>query len=697
MSRRRIVILLLSLCLLLVVTAGPGLGGGRPAIEDRETVYGLLDPYGRPRELSVVDWLRVYGEGIYTVFDPGDLTAVENPKGPEKPKKVPGGLLWQVDCREGYKDLFYRGRTTRRLPFTVKIAYFLNGREMPAEKVPGARGELCVRITLRNELRGKERISYKNARGETVNVLEEFVIPLAINVTTDVPTTRFRRIEAPGATTTAVGSTMKLSWLVFPYPETELTLRLASETGMALEPFYFSAFPMVPPLPEVPFMDRLVALEGGLQNLDGGLAQLAEGTEELFQGQEQLLAGIVAIQAGNADLARLNEAHQEIMRRCLAGLAEADLTGVQAAFGRLAELEKGLGELEEGLSALGRLNEAHQAVVAGMRTELGRFDLTPVTESVRSLGDLGQALTASEEYLGRAATSVAVQAKRALAAKNRQDEIATTLAKLAKNYPSVANTAEYKELQRLLAAQEKDLAALTAGGREGGKSFDGLGFTARLLATMVERVEKGKEGLAVLNEFGGKAGEMAAGFDRLKTTLGILAGGGELEGQYVPGLKTAAEGLARAQEGVTLMRKGVESFAEDGKGLLTKFQEALAELRTVLGVLLSGGQLEGQEVSGLETAGEGLARISAGLAQLRTGIEQARDGAQRLHDGAVAARIQGTQEMIKGLETALDGLVKAEVTKKAVAAHVQAYDHFIGKPAGAKGEVRFLLRTEALR
>ena len=46
---------------------------------------------------------------------------------------------------------------------------------------------------------------------------------------------------------------------------------------------------------------------------------------------------------------------------------------------------------------------------------------------------------------------------------------------------------------------------------------------------------------------------------------------------------------------------------------------------------------------------------------------------------------------------ALDGLSKAEALKKAVLAKVQAYDHFIGKPTGAKGEVRFLFRTPQIR
>ncbi|NLG83170.1 MAG: hypothetical protein GX493_00880 [Firmicutes bacterium] len=695
MFRRRMILLII--CLLLVAMVKPGSGNGTSAIEDRETVYALLDPYGRPRELSVVDWLRVYGTGTRTVFDPGDLTAIENVKGPERPKKVQGGLLWQVDCRGGYKDLFYRGRTTRSLPFAIKIAYFLDGREVPATKVPGAKGELLVRITIQNWLRVKEWLRYKNARGETVSTLEELVVPLAVNITTDVPATRFHRIEAPEANTTAVGATMKLSWLVFPYPEVELTLRLASKTGMSLEPIYFTAMPMLPPLPEVPGTDQLLPFVVGLKTMDGKLAQMVEGTEKLYRGQGDLFTGSGTIQAGLADLARLNEAHQEIVRRCLAGLAKADLTGVEAAFGRLAELEKGLAELEEGLSVLGRLIEAHQAVMAGMRAELGRFDLAPVASSIRSLDELGQALGASEEYLGRAASSVEVQAKRALAAKNRQEEMATALAGLAKSYPGVVHTPEYKELQRLFAAQEKDLAALTAGSREGGKSIDGLGTTARLLTTMVERVEKGKEGIATLNEFAGRAGEMTAGLDRLRTALGVLAEGGELEGRHVPGLKTAAEGLLRAKEGVSLMRQGMGSFTEDGKGLLAGLQGALTELRTALEVLLSGGPLEGQQVPGLATAGEGLMRLAAGLEQLRTGLEQVRDGTQSLRDGLVQMRLQGTQKTIADLEETLDELARAAATKKVLTARVAACDHFIGKPTGAKGQVRFLLRTEALR
>ena len=568
---------------------------------------------------------------------------------------------------------------------------------MPAAKVCGARGELTVRITIQNRLQVKETLRYRNARGEMVERIEEFFVPFAVNVSTDVPSARFRRIEAPGATTTAAGATVKVSWIVFPYPTAEVTLNLASGTGIALEPIYFAAAPTIPPLPEFAFSDRLADLDRGIGALDAGLAEMAGGAERLYAGQGELLAGIGALQAGVADLARLNETHREIAGRCLEGLGEVDPLAIQGAFGRLAEFGKGLGQLEEGISALARLNEAHRAIVTGIRGELERFDLAPVREGVEALSALGEALTESDKYLGRAASSVEIQARHAVAARNRQDEISAALEKLAKNYPAISGASEYRELKRLLEAQAKDLSFLTNGGREAGKSFDGLGYSGRLLRTMVERVEKGREGLAALKEFSAGAGEAVAGLDRLKRALGILAEGGEVEGQYVPGLKAAAEGLDRAREGAAAMRKGVDGFAGEGSGLLAKFQEALVRLRAALGVLLGGGELEGQRVPGLDTAGDGLARVAEGLIQVRAGIEASREGTRTLAEGANLARAQGTAAMGKAIGTALDELAKSEALKRAVAARVRAYDHFIGKPAGAKGEVRFLLRTEALR
>lgn len=693
MSRRMMVPLVL-LALAIGLTAPIRSAGFE--VEDHETVYGLLDPAGNPTDLTVVDWLRIYGNGETTVVDPGDLSDVRNVKGPERPNKVAGGLAWQVRCRDGLKDIFYSGHTKRTLPVDIKITYVLNGKEVPGTRVGGAKGDLAVKISLVNRLRAAEKISYAGPRGETLSSQEDFLVPLVANVTTDIPSARFRRIDAPEATTIATGATVKVSWIVFPYPTVNLTLHLVSDERIRLEPIYIALAPKLPPIPDIEIRGQLAELTQGAHQLDMVLGEVAGGADRLAQGQTQIVAGVGALQAGVADLCRLNEAHQEIVKRTTDGLTGLDLDGISTSLGRLGELTDGLGRLEDGLTALSQLNEGHQQIVSSIQRELDAFNFEPVKKGLDSLGELSRTTADADKYLGRASASYASQARVAKAARDRHDELCTLLEQLGNRNPALAGSAEYKDLKRLAELQRDSLGNLVNGGRESGKSYDGMSYTSKVLETLAKKVRDGKEGLAALEDLASKADGMLSAFERLQAALKVLAQGGVIQGQAVPGLDRSGKGLAEARDGVAVMRAGVNATGNQ-RGLLTKAQEGLALLRTALEVLLHGGVIEGQKVPGLDTAGQGLAEAGKGLDQLARGVAESKAGAGQLKEGVVQVRTQGVQRMYLEMAGALGELNKAEALKKVVASRVDAYDHFIGKPAGARGEVRFLLRTETLR
>lgn len=689
--RLRIVALILGLGLAVAPISGADF-----EIEDRETVYAILDANGKPTELTVVNWLRVYGQGEAVVVDPGDLQGVRNVKGPERPVKVQSGLKWNLKCRNGFKDVFYSGRTTKTLPLEVKIAYYLNGKEVPAAKVGGARGELTVRMTLNNRLRTTEKITYKNARGETVSSQENIIVPLAVNVSTDVPSARFKRIEAPDATCMATGATVKINWIAFPYPTTQLTLKLASDERIRLEPIYFTVVPQMPPLPDLKILGQLQEMTKGMGQLDAGLGEILSGAESLAAGHTRLAAGMGPLRAGIADLRRLNEAHRQIVQRTDEALAGLDLGALEDSLGRMEEMRKGLVKLEEGLASLGQLNEGHRALVASIRAELAGLDLATIERGFKSLDGLAKSSGEAGKHLERAAASAASQANTAKAARARQDELLRKLDVLAQKNPALRNSDEFKELKALAQTQRTELNALLNGGRENGKSYDGLSYSTKVLDTLAKSFKDGQDEIAGLAELNAKSKGVFAAFDRLQAALRVLAEGGSIEGRHIPGLNKAGEGLEQARAGVGTMRAGMEAAGTE-RGLMAKAREGLRLLREVFRVLIGGGEIQGQQVPGLDTAGEGLAQIHEGLDQIASGIEECGNGSAKLRDGAGSARNQGSQQMYQAMSAACEEMSKAEALQKAAAARVKAYDHFIGKPAGAKGEVRFLLRTEALR
>ena len=46
-------------------------------VHDDETVYVVADADGTVRDVAVVDWLRVEGDGTLTLLDPGEVSAAE--------------------------------------------------------------------------------------------------------------------------------------------------------------------------------------------------------------------------------------------------------------------------------------------------------------------------------------------------------------------------------------------------------------------------------------------------------------------------------------------------------------------------------------------------------------------------------------------------------------------------------------------
>lgn len=687
--------MLFTLAAALAVMSAPVRGGGEFTVEDRETVYGLLDHTGRPTEVAVVDWLRVYGQGETTVFDPGDLTEVRNVKGPERPEAARGGLLWRFTSRQAFKDIFYSGRTTRPLPVEIRIAYILNGREVPAGKIKGARGELLVRIEILNRLRTNERIVYRDAGGRQVSAVEEFHIPLAVSVQTDVDSRLYRVVEAPEATTVATGSTIKVNWVLFPYPRSVVSLRLVGER-MRLEPINFSVAPRSLPQFDLGLGGQVTQAMQGLKQIDDGLGRLADGADELAKGQVALADGADALRAGVADLSTLNEAHQLIVERAAEGLGELNLDPVAASLGRVDDLRSGLAALDEGLASLSLLNEAHRQIVGGIRRELSAPDLAALRGSLASVQEMAKGLADADRYLSRASGSYAAQTRLARAARDRQGDLLSMLERLGTKNPLLAGSPEFKELRRLAEEQQKALSTLVNGGREGGISFDGMTYTGRVLEGLAKNLQEGRAGLESLAEAGQRSERITGAFGRLQEAMRALEEGGTIDGRSVPGLDTAGKGLTQAREGVSAMRKGIEGSAPL-QDLLAKGREGLHMLREVLATLGHGGEIQGRHVPGLDTAGRGLAELGGGLGQLAEGASRSRTGAEQLRDGIRRAKTEGTEKMYQGLAGSFEELLKADALRQAIEAKLRMYDHFIGKPAGARGEVRFLLRTQGVK
>lgn len=116
--------------------------------DKEESVYVLTDVYGTPTEITVTAGLKNPGPDA-ELTDVTTLTDIINKEGDETyTKQADGSILWE---NHG-SDIHYEGKadTSSELPLTVTVTYFLDGKEVGADELAGATGNIKIRFDYKN-------------------------------------------------------------------------------------------------------------------------------------------------------------------------------------------------------------------------------------------------------------------------------------------------------------------------------------------------------------------------------------------------------------------------------------------------------------------------------------------------------------------------------------------------------------------
>ena len=97
-------------------------------ISKEETVYVNAASDGTPQEITVSDWLK-NSASAGDLSDVSDLKDIKNVKGDETFSQNGDKLTWNTDD----KDIYYQGTTTKDLPVSMEIKYYLNGTQVNPE------------------------------------------------------------------------------------------------------------------------------------------------------------------------------------------------------------------------------------------------------------------------------------------------------------------------------------------------------------------------------------------------------------------------------------------------------------------------------------------------------------------------------------------------------------------------------------
>ncbi len=110
-----------------------------------ETVYVVSNADGSAKNVIVSEWLK-NKDGKTMLQDRSDLEEIENVKGEETFDQDGEQITWQADG----KDIYYQGTTTKDLPITQQVTYFLDGTELSPEEIAGKSGRVTIRFDYTN-------------------------------------------------------------------------------------------------------------------------------------------------------------------------------------------------------------------------------------------------------------------------------------------------------------------------------------------------------------------------------------------------------------------------------------------------------------------------------------------------------------------------------------------------------------------
>ena len=132
-----------------------------------ETVYVNADAAGNTDEITVSNWLKNSGDVSGKLTDKSTLNDIKNVKGDEKYTADGDKITWNTDG----KDIYYQGTTDKELPVSVKLTYYLDGKEIQPNKLKGKSGHLKIKVNYENKSKKNVEVN-----GKTEDMYTAFVM-----------------------------------------------------------------------------------------------------------------------------------------------------------------------------------------------------------------------------------------------------------------------------------------------------------------------------------------------------------------------------------------------------------------------------------------------------------------------------------------------------------------------------------------
>lgn len=381
-----------------------------------ETVYVNADATGNSDEVTVSDWLKNSGSVSGNLTDESILKEIKNVKGDETFTENGDQLTWNT----AGEDIYYQGTTDKELPVSVKLTYFLDGKEVKPDELKGKSGHLKIQV------------QYTNNEKKTVTVdgkEEEVYTPFIMMTGMILPNETFSNVTIDNGKVISDGSRNIVVGFGMPGLKDSLdldeeTTKEAEDKGVTIpENFEMEAdvtdFTMsstftvaLTDLLDDMDMDNIIdvdSLKDSLNELEDAALELVSGSGTLEDGASTLADGVSSYTAG-AD--ELNAGIQKYLG------SNGELNGsVTEYVNGVGKVVKGVKDYTSGTNALA--NGVTSYVAGEQKIAAGAAQLSQLSKGLEQVQTAVDTLSKAADGKGEATDDLVIAANQ-LAAGTKQ-------------------------------------------------------------------------------------------------------------------------------------------------------------------------------------------------------------------------------------------------------------------------------------
>lgn len=506
---------------------------GQIAAKD-EVVYATLSPAGTQQDIYVVNIFDVRQAGEFSDFGP--YTSLKNLTDLSDIQQKDDKVEFSADKGKFY----YQGNMEdEKLPWDIKISYYLDGKEISPEQLPGKDGRIKIGIH-----------TSANAQVDP-SFFENYLLQISLTLDPDV----YRNIEASGGMIANAGENKQVTFTVMPEKEGEVSLE-ADVIEFELTGIEIAAVPssMSIDAPDIDEMtgdmeslaDAITKVNNGVGELKNGVNQLNDGVVSLRDGSKQYSDGLVSVNRVSSELAHASLSIKDTLTTISNSIGdsptEMDFSELTQLSGGLIEVANGLNDMANGLNVLKENYSAAYSTLGGAITSIPDSNIT--NEQIQSLYASG-ADHAVVDQLVRTYSAAQTAKGTYLAVKQGFDAIGATIGEV---------SGSIKEVEKTLRS-----------------TADGISVSLGEMDQM-SSLEQLKKGLATLAT---KYGEFHSGL------VGYTDGVSQLSNSYQQihsGIVELAGGTGELENGVGELHNGTDELYHSTEGMPDQMKEEIDKM-----------------------------------------------------------------------------------------------------------------------